>query len=329
MASQSSPDQKEGRIGKLTTKLLDPHRLIPGVVGGILSLLVLVLPPVGNPQLHLGEKAAVKVITAVSVFVVTALLASERRTALRVIMRSVILGLALVVLISAGTWFSATRSAFALHREVSVWPKTVDERFLQERTLTTGGTNTNGSGNATTGGGLLTIRLRSTHVANQQYFRYTAGAPGHEYYLETRMRRQYGPVGSGCFLALGVLDSDRYFLFTVTDDAKPGVALHSARIDQEVQADPAVEKPVDHTDRLPYVKYWSLLYPPRADNSWTRLAVHRIGDSYDFFVNDRLVSHTTGIPIPNEQVTVGAYDPGTLDGSYVGCQFRYLLAWSH
>ena len=42
------------------------------------------------------------------------------------------------------------------------------------------------------------------------------------------VRRQYGPLGSGCFLALGVLDADRYFLYTVTDDAKPGVALHSA-----------------------------------------------------------------------------------------------------
>jgi hypothetical protein len=328
MTSQEVPEQEKSKTSRLRDKVLDPHRLVPGFVGGVLSVLLFLLPPATNPQFRLGEKALVKGIAAASVFLVTYLLAGDKRSVLKVMVRSVLVGLAALVLVTGGIWAKDTRQAFALHREVAAWPKTIDERFLDAQTYMTPSTDINGSGNATTGGGVLTIRLRSTHVANQQFQRYAAAAPGHEYYAETRVRRQYGPVGSGCFLALGVLDSDRYFLYTVTDDAKPGVAFHSARIDQEVRANPAIEKPIDHTDQLPYVRYWSLLYPPGRDASWTRLSVHRFGDTYDFFVNDRLVSHVTGIPIPNKQVTVGAYDPGTTDGSYVGCQFQYLRAWS-
>lgn len=56
---------------------------------------------------------------------------------------------------------------------------------------------------------------------------------------------QYGPVGSRCFLAFGVIDPSRYYLFEVTEDQRPGRPLHSAQIFQEVRADPDTQRPVD------------------------------------------------------------------------------------
>ena len=71
----------------------------------------------------------------------------------------------------------------------------------------------------------------------------------------------------------------------------------------------------------------SLLPSPGAQASWTRLSVYKHGRDYYFFVNDRRVGHVTDIVEDTGRVTVGAYDPGTTDGSYVGCQFRELKAW--
>jgi len=307
-------------------KLLEPHRLIGGVVGGAVALLAFLLPPIANAQLHLADKLFLKGVAPAVVFLATLALAPTKRTIRRIFTISVIVTFAVVSMASVGYWWWATRPARQVDRLAVAWRTSVDERFEKPQFFHTAASDTNGEGNAEAGHGTLTIRLRSTHVANQQFLRFTAAPPRAEYYVETRVRRQYGPTGSGCFLALGVLNPDQYYLFTVTDDAKPGAAIHSARVDQEVSANPAVEKPIDHSDELPYVRYWSLLFPPGRDASWTRVAVHRYGDTYDMFVNGRRVSHVTGVPIPNETITVGAYDPGTADGSYVGCQFQNLRA---
>jgi hypothetical protein len=313
---------KQSRI----IKLLDPRRLLPSAVGGAATLLAFLLPPIASVQVHLAEKLFLRAVAPAAAFVITLLFAATKRSIGRVLIRSVAVTFIVISMFSGIVWRITTNPGRSASQVAAGWSTTVDERFAKSQELKTAAANQNGEGNAATGDGILTIRLRSTHVANQQYLRFDAAPAGGEYYVETRVRRQYGPVGSGCFLALGVLDSDRFYLFTVTDDAKPGVDLHSARVDQEVSANPAVEKPVDHSNELPYVRYWSLLFPPGKDASWTRIAVHRLGDSYDFFVDDRLVSHVTGLPVPNEKVSVGAYDPGTTDGSYVGCQFKYLRA---
>jgi len=308
-------------------KLLDPRRLVAGAVAAAASLLLLFMPPVPNAQVRFFESYVVKGGAALAVFLVTVALAEPRRTVRRVFLISLVTVIFLLTLTSGGYFVWSIRDAIGLQKELGGWDKALDYEFVVRQKFSTAKGDVNGSGNATTGNGVLTLRLRSTHVANQQFFVTDIAPTGQEYYVETSVRRQYGPIGSGCFLAFGVIDSDRYYLFEVTDDPRPDRPLHSAQVFQEVQAAPAIEKAVDQSPTLPYVQYWSLLWPPGEDSQWTRLAIHRVGGDYDFFVDNRLVSHVTDLPVPNARVTVGAFDPGTPNGSYVGCQFRYLRAW--
>jgi len=308
-------------------KLLDPRRLIAGAVAAVISLLLLFMPPVPNAQVRFFEGYVVKGGAALAVFLVTVALAEPRRTVRRVFLISLVIVIFLLALTSGGYFAWSIRDAIGLQKGLGGWDKILDYKFVVRQEFSTAKADVNGSGNATTGNGVLTLRLRSTHVANQQFFVTDIAPAGQEYYVETSVRRQYGPIGSGCFLAFGVIDSDRYYLFEVTDDQRLNRPLHSAQVFQEVQAAPAIEKAVDQSPSLPYVQYWSLLWPPGEDSQWTRLAIHRVGGDYDFFVDNRLVGHVTDLPVPNARVTVGAFDPGTPNGSYVGCQFRYLRAW--
>jgi hypothetical protein len=309
------------------TKLLDPKRFIAGAVAAAASLLLLFMPPVVNAQVRSIESYVVKGGAALAVFLITAALAKPNRTVGRVFLLSLVTVVILSALTSGGYFIWSIRNGISLHKSVAGWTKVLDDEFTVRKEYSTARTDINGSGNATTGNGILTLRLRSTHVANQQFFVANIAPAGQEYYVETSVRRQYGPVGSGCFLAFGVMDPDRYYLFEVTEDERQNRPLHSAQIFQEVQAAPAIEKPVDQSPSLPYVEHWSLLWPPGRDSQWTRLGIHRTGNDYDFFVDDRLVDHVTNLPVPNAHVTVGAFEPGTPNGSYVGCQFRYLRAW--
>lgn len=324
---QKPEEPKEGGQRGLS-KLLDPSRLIAGAVAASAAFaLQLLVPPLVNPQFESLEGYVVKGGAAVVVFLVTLFLGKERRTIFRVFTLSMIIIVSISITVSLGFFYSSIRDAHAVHQRVADWSEVLNDTFMAQQYFVTKSTDVNGSGNATTGGGLLTLRLRSTHVANQQFFVTNVAPSGQGYYVETSVRRQSGPVGSGCFLAFGVLDSNRYFLFEVTDDQRPARPLHSAQIFQEVRAAPPVEKPVDHTDSLPYIHYWSLFWPPGAYSQWTTLAIYRIGDNYEFFVDERLVSTVTNLPVPNGRITVGAFDPGTPSGSYVNCQFRYLRAW--
>jgi hypothetical protein len=326
--NQSKTEDKGKRQ---VAKRLDPSRFIAGAVAAIAAFLLqlLVIPPVVNPQVETLESYLIKGGAAVIVFLITLLLREERRTVARVF----VLSLATIIVISfigsAGLFFLSVRDALGVHQRVASWTEVLNDTFHQYQYFTTNGTDVNGSGNATAGGGLLTLRLRSTHVANQQFFVTNLAPLSQGYYVETSVRRQSGPIGSGCFLAFGVLDSNRYFLFEVTDDQRPDRPLHSAQIFQELRAAPAVERAVDQTSSLPYVDHWSLLWPPGADSGWTHLAIYRLGNDYDFFVNERLVSRVTNLPVPNSRITVGAFDPGTQNGSYVNCEFQYLRAWRY
>jgi hypothetical protein len=325
---EKNVEETEERHRRGVSKLLDPSRFIAGAVAAIATFaLQWLVAPEANPQLKSLQGYLVKSGTAVVVFLVTALLPKERRTALRVFALSVIAIVFLSGIASAGLYFFSIRDALALHQRVVSWNEVVNDTFLTPHYYSTRGSDINGSGNATTGGGLLTLRLRSTHVANQQFLVTDVAPSDQTYYVEASVRRQSGPFGSGCFLAFGVLDSNRYFLFEVTDDQRPDRPLHSAQIFQEVRAAPPVEKPVDHTDSLPYVDYWSLLWPPGAYSQWTQLAIYRTGSNYEFFVDGRLVGSVTNLPVSNGRITVGAFDPGTPSGSYVNCQFHYLRAW--
>jgi hypothetical protein len=316
------------RRQRVASKLLDPSRFLAGAVAAIVAFaLQLLVPPVVNPQLQSLEGYLVKGGTAVVVFLVTVLLPKQRRTVLRVFALSMVTIISISGSASVGLYFLSIRDAFAVHQRAAHWNEVLNDKFVARRYFSTRGTDVNGSGNATTGGGLLTLRLRSTHVANQQFLVTDVAPKGQTYYVETSVRRQSGPFGSGCFLAFGVLDSNRYFLFEVTDDQRPDRPLHSAQVFQELRAAPPVEKQVDHTDSLPYVSYWSLLWPPGAYSQWTQLAIYRTGNNYEFFVDERFVGNITNLPVPNGRVTVGAFDPGTPSGSYVNCQFHYLRAW--
>jgi len=321
----------ENKSQRRAAKLLDPSKFVAGAVAAIAAfvLQLLVIPPVVNPQVETLESYLIKGGAAVIVFLVTALLRKERRTVSRVF----VLSLATIVIISSagsvGLFFLSVRDALTVHQKVAGWTEVLNDTFREHHYFTTKGTDVNGSGNATTGGGLLTVRLRSTHVANQQFLVTNLAPFSQGYYVETSVRRQSGPIGSACFLAFSVLDSNRYFLFEVTDDQRPNRPLHSAQIFQELRAAPATERAVDQTTSLPYVDHWSLLWPPGVDSGWTHLAVYRFGDNYDFFVNGRLVSRVTNLPVSNSRVTVGAFDPGTQNGSYVNCEFQYLRAWRH
>jgi hypothetical protein len=320
-------ETKERRRGGVS-KLLDPSRFLAGAVAAIAAFaLQLLVPPVVNPQLESLEGYLVKGGTAVVVFLVTAVLPKEQRTVLRVFVLSMITIVLVSGSTSVGLYFLSIRDALAAHQSAARWNEVLNDTFVARHYFATRSADVNGSGNATTGGGLLTVRLRSTHVANQQFLVRDVAPLGQTYYVETSVRRQSGPFGSGCFLAFGVLDSNRYFLFEVTDDQRADRPLHSAQIFQEVRAAPPIEKPVDHTGSLPYVDYWSLSWPPGAYSQWTQLAIYRIGNNYEFFVDERLVGSVTNLPVPNGRVTVGAFDPGTPSGSYVNCQFHYLRAW--
>jgi hypothetical protein len=322
------PEETKERGRRGLSKLLDPSRLIGGAVAAIAAFaLQWLVAPVVNPQLESLEGYLVKGGAAVVVFLVTALLGKERRTLFRVSALSLVIIVLISTVVSAGLFYVSIRDAQAVHQRVVGWTEVLNDTFKEQHYYVTRTADVNGSGNATTGGGLLILRLRSTHVANQQFFVSDVAPLGQGYYVETSVRRQSGPIGSGCFLAFGVLDSNRYFLFEVTDDQRPARPLHSAQIFQEVRAAPPVEKPVDHTDSLPYVHYWSVLWPPGAYSQWTKLAIYRTGNDYNFFVDDRLVSSVTNLPVPNSRITIGAFDPGTSSGSYVNCQFRYLRAW--
>jgi hypothetical protein len=308
-------------------KLLDPRRLVAGAVAAAASLLLLFMPPIPNAQARFFESYIAKGCAALAVFLVTVALGEPGRTVGRVFLISLAVVVFLLALTSGGYFLWSIRDAKSVQSGLGGWDRVLDNEFVARQEFSTARVDVNGSGNAATGNGILTLRLRSTHVANQPFFITDIAPAGQEYYVETSVRRQYGPIGSGCFLAFGVINSDRYYLFEVTYDQRPNRPLHSAQIFQEVQAAPAIEKPVDQSPSLPYVQYWSLLWPPGEDSQWTRLAIHRAGGDYDFFVDDRLVDHVTNLPVPNARVTVGAFDPGTPNGSYVGCQFRYLRAW--
>jgi hypothetical protein len=54
-----------------------------------------------------------------------------------------------------------------------------------------------------------------------------------------------------------------------------------------------------------------LLWPIGAYSQWTVLAIYRIGNNYEFFVDERLVGSVTNLPVPNGRIIVGAFDPGT------------------
>jgi hypothetical protein len=324
-------EKAKKKAREAAAKRLDPSKLVAGTIAAIAAfvLQLLVIPPVVNPQVQSLQGYVVKGLAAGAVLLITVLLPQKKRSVARIFALAFTAVVLFSAAASAGYFYLSIKDAVSLHQRAAGWTEILNDTFRNRAFLQTKGTDTNGSGNASTGGGVLTLRLRSTHVANQQYLVTDVAPTGQEYYVETSFRRQSGPVGSACFLAFGVVDSDRYFLFDVTSDQRPGRPLHSAQIFQEVSADPAVEKPVDSSPALPYVDHWSLLWPPGADSEWTQLAIHRVGTEYEFFVDGRRVSQVTGLPVPNGRITVGVFDPGTADGSYAGCQFRYLRAWKN
>lgn len=284
-----------------------------------------------------------KVVAAGVAFVVTSLLAESRRTPGRVFVVSAFVVVVVVSAYSTGAYYLTTRQARDLHSRLAAIRPVVHEDFDQTTVLNSpsrpgkadtckdpvgGSANVNGSGEARIDHGLLTLTLCSLHVANQQYLPFDVAPKGGNYYVETRTRRQHGPTGSGCFLAFGVVNEDQYVLFDVTYEPTSSYPERTAVIAQEVSARPAVQRYLDHSPPLPYVRRWSLLWPPGADQNWTTLGVRRVGTTYDFYVDNRRVSHITDLHAPNSRVTVGAFDPGTTNGSFVGCEFRYLRGWS-
>jgi hypothetical protein len=316
-------------LRRLARWVLDPHKLVAGFAAAAGTGVLLVLPPVANVQIREAEGRLVSATSAAVAFVVAALLSPTRRTLAMVVTICVAVVVIVTTVATGGYYAITTNQARGLHRDAHGWTQTVDDTYSARTHSSTRGTDRNGSGSASTINGVLTIRLRSTHVANQQYFVREAAPAGSNYFVETQVRRQYGPLNSGCFLAFSVIDSDRYYLYTVTDDARGGLRAHSALVAQEVRASPAIEKPVAHSDALPYVDNWSVLPRLGAEASWTTLAVYKDEGDYVFFVNDRKVAEVSDVVNDTGRVTVGAYDPGTSDGSYVGCQFRYLHAWQN
>jgi hypothetical protein len=206
-------EETKERRRRGVSKLLDPSRFTAGAVAAVAAfVLQLLVPPVVNPQLESLQGYLVKGGTAVVVFLMTALLPKEGRTPLRIFVLSVIT----IVFISGsafvGSYFLSIKDALATHQRAARWNEVLNDTFVARHYFATRSTDVNGSGNATTGGGLLTLRLRSTHVANQQFLVTDVAPSGQSYYVETSVRSQSGPFGSGCFLAFGVLDSNRYFL---------------------------------------------------------------------------------------------------------------------
>jgi hypothetical protein len=321
-----------------------PHDLVAGAVSAIGTFVVMVLfPPVSNGQLTSATTYGVKVLAAGAAFVVTSLLAESRRNPGRVFLVSASVVVTVVSLYSTAAYYLTTRQASELHRQLAAIQPVVQDNFDETKLLNSprqlgkpdtckdpvgGSANINGSGEARIDHGLLTLTLCSLHVANQQYLVFDIAPKGGDYYVETRTRRQHGPAHSGCFLAFGVVNEDQYLLFDVTSEPTLVYPAQTAVIAQEVSARPFVERILDHSPPLPYVQRWSLLWPPGADQSWTTLGVRRVGTTYDFYVDDRRISHITDLYAPNSRVTVGAFDPGTTNGSFVGCEFRYLRGWA-
>ena len=280
---------------------LGPHNLIAGAVAAIGTFVVMVLfPPVSNVQLASATTYGVKAVAAGVAFVVTSLLSESRRTPGRVFLASVFVVLTVVSIYSTAAYYLTTREAGDIQKHLASTRPVVHEDFEQPQLLASpkqdgkpntctdpigGSANLNGSGEAFIERGLLTLTLCSLHVANQQYFVFNVAPKGGDYYVETRTRRQHGPAGSGCFLALGVVNEDQYVLFHVTYEPTSLYPAGTAVIAQEVSAQPAVERYLDHSPPLPYVRRWSLLWPPGADQSWTTLGVRRVGTTYDFYGN--------------------------------------------
>src|SRR5712691_3011979 len=177
-------------------KLLDPRRLIAGAVAAVISLLLLFMPPVPNAQVRFFEGYVVKGGAALAVFLVTLALAEPRRTVRRVFLISLVTVIFLLALTSGGYFVWSIRDAIGLQKGLGGWDRVLDYKFVVRQEFSTAKADVNGSGNAMTGNGVLTLRLRSTHVANQQFFVTDIAPAGQEYYVETSVRRQYGPIGS-------------------------------------------------------------------------------------------------------------------------------------
>ena len=308
------------------TDEVHPARFLVGAVEAVGAFSLLWFPPLGNQQAQSAAAWVGRGAAALVVFFTAA--AMGRSSVCRVFCVASAVMLLVVTVVATGGYLVTTADSRALLDRVGGWHQPIDEPFDTTASLSTRSSNTNGSGQASIAHGVLTLTLRSNHVANQQYL--VTPIASDDFYVETRERRQNGAPGSGCFLAVGAQNSNSYLLYQVAYNSTNRHSARSAELFREdLVMGRAQERPVFSSDPLPYVRWWSLLWPPGHDASWTTLGLHVRGSVIDLYVDRRHVGRATNIDLPGSGVTVGAFDPGTPDGSYVGCEFDYLSAWTN
>lgn len=211
----------------------------------------------------------------------------------------------------AGAWWVQTEPGRSAAHTVDSWPVDQRNRIVPSESCVTDAGGDWGSGKVCTSGRVLTIWLHS----NKSALEWASDSPpavSGQWYAQVDMRLLQGPPDAVCMLMFGFHAPSHWYALRVQGE-QPGTQGGSAGVSQfegtypgRFYSGPTVQRSIDL-------------------NSWTSVAIKANGNSYDFFVNKRLVAHDQVIDGVQGSVNIGTLAPGSEYRTTEACQFRGLI----
>jgi len=251
-------------------------------------------------------------ITAILGLVFYFLFRSKRRIRIvTIIFAPIIVIPTLTVAVLAGVWWVQTEPGRSAAHTVDSWPVDQRNRIVPGESCVTDAGGDWGSGKVCTSGGVLTIWLHSNKSA-VEWASDSPPAVSGQWYAQVDMRLLQGPPDAVCMLMFGFHAPSHWYALRVQGE-QPGTQGGSAGVSQfegtypgRFYSGPTVQRSIDLS-------------------SWTSAAIKANGNSYDFFVNNRLVAHGQEIEGVQGSVNIGTLAPGSEYRTTEACQFRDLI----
>lgn len=249
----------------------------------VFGAVVLVLPPVANPQLASAERTLQKPVVAVVVALIIVVTSAWRRrfaigiTAL----------IAIVATVHIAYYIATTKAGRDAERRAADWQEVPLGDGAQGIAQNT--PNVFGRAKLEWSGDALRLNLRSETGTTQQGFNLDAGPLGTRFLFQARARKIDGGEAVTCPLLFGINDVRSYFTFRLQDLPDGGQKAVAYEI---VPNSPVFTSGfhgvlLGETQPLPYVNHWNVINP--SERTTSTLGIEGDGNYYRFFVNRREV----------------------------------------
>lgn len=229
-----------------------------------------------------------------------------------IVITTIITTVAIAISVIAGAWWLQTEPGRSAAHTASGWRLVYQNTFVPDEPCVTNSEDDYGSGKACVRGGILTDWLRSNKSAVQPALDQTPALSG-QWYAHVDMRLLQGPPDAVCMPMFGYRDPNHWYALRVQGQQPGSQSGGSAGVSQFEGTEPG--------------RFYSGPIAERSIDlsSWTSATIEANGDSYDFYINNRLVDHIQEIDGAQGSINIGTLTPGGIYRTTEACQFRDLV----